>query len=96
MNKLAFAGGLHDPLAGLILCEVDYVDLSIVNGKILVENGQVIGLDTSDLIRKANQHAVSLIKRTEKRYDVCLSQPNWRRAYPYDVQGKRRNDLRIN
>jgi cytosine/adenosine deaminase-related metal-dependent hydrolase len=84
MNKLAFAGGLHDPLAALILCETDRVDLSIVNGKILVEKGQVIGLDTSELIRKANQHSRALMQRTEKRYDVSLSQPQWRRAYPYD------------
>ncbi len=83
-NILPYAGGIHDPLAALILCETDHVDLSIVNGKILVERGQVIGLDMPTLIRKANQHAKALVKRTEKRYGVCLSQPQWRRAYSYD------------
>ncbi len=83
-EKLSFAGGIHDPVAGLVLCEVDRVDLSIVNGRICVENGELIGVDTLSLVRRANQHARNLMHRTEKNSNVSISAPVWRRAYPYD------------
>ena len=83
-RKLPFAGGIHDPVAGLVLCEVDQVDLSIVNGKIRVANGKLIGVDVQPLVKQANAQAASLVSRTEKRYNVTLTTPVWRRAYPFD------------
>jgi 8-oxoguanine deaminase len=83
-RKLPFAGGIHDPVAGLVLCEVDQVDLSIVNGKIRVANGKLIGVDVQPLVKQANEHAASLVSRTEKRYNVSVTTPVWRRAYPFD------------
>ena len=43
LNKLAFAGGLHDPVAALVLCGSGQVDWSIVNGRIRVERGNWSG-----------------------------------------------------
>ncbi|NPV76097.1 MAG: amidohydrolase family protein [Anaerolineae bacterium] len=86
LRKLSFAGGIHDPVAALIFCEVDKVDLSIVNGKIRVANGELIGVDLPSLIQRGNELAVNLVKRTEKRFGVALTNPVWRRAYPYDAR----------
>jgi len=82
--KLPFAGGLHDPLAGLILCEVSGVDLSIINGKIRVMNGELVGVDLPALVKNGNQRAASLVSRTEKRYHTRISTGIWRRAFPFD------------
>ena len=82
-KKLSFTGGMHDPVAGLVLCETGQVDLNIVNGKIRVEDGHLVDLDLSKLIPKANQIAANLVQRTEKRYNISISQPSWRTAYPY-------------
>lgn len=83
-RKLPFAGGIHDPLAGLVLCDVDRIDLSMVNGRIRVWRGEVVGLDLESLIRRQNEMAVDLVDRVEKRYGISVTYPVWRRAYPYD------------
>jgi len=83
-RQLPFAGGVHDPLAGLVLCEVDNVDLSIVNGKIRVANGQLVGVDTAPLIEQGNKLGADLVRRMEKRYNTSVTAPVWRRAYPFD------------
>lgn len=84
-HKLPFAGGSHDPIAGLVLCDVDQVDLSIVNGKIRVSKGNLIGEDLPALISRANELGKELVSRTEKRFNVSLTTPVWRRAYPCDA-----------
>lgn len=82
-RQLALAGGLHDPLAGLVLCETGRVDLSIVNGQIVVAGGQLVNLDLPSLIDRHNQRARALVARAEKRHGVTLTALTWRRAYPY-------------
>lgn len=42
---MAFAGGLHDPVASLILCTPGYVDLSVINGEVVVRDGQLTTCD---------------------------------------------------
>jgi 8-oxoguanine deaminase len=82
-RQLAMSGGLHDPLAGLVLCETGRVALSIVNGRVLVSDGQLVGVDLRALIDRQNKLAEALLARCEKRYGVSLSTQAWRRAYPY-------------
>jgi cytosine/adenosine deaminase-related metal-dependent hydrolase len=84
-NRLPFAGGLHDPVAALVLCDAGTVDLNIVNGQIRARDGRLIGIDLPGLIKRQNELAGSLVGRTEKRYGVALGMPVWRRAYPYDA-----------
>ena len=85
LQRLPFAGGLHDPLAALVLCASGQVDLSMVNGKVLVEDGKLVGMDLAALIDRQNRTAAALVQRTEKRYGVDLSSLVWRRAYPFDA-----------
>lgn len=85
IRKLPFAGGVHDPIAGLVLCDVDHVDLSIVNGKIRVANGELLDEDLLALVQRSNELSGALVQRAEKRYNVSMTQPVWRRAYPYDL-----------
>lgn len=85
LNKLSFAGGLHDPVAALVLCASGQVDLSMVNGKLRVVDGQLVGVDLPALIKEQNRIAANLVQRTEKRYGVNLSEMVWRRAFPYDA-----------
>ncbi len=82
-RQLSLAGGLHDPLAGLVLCETGRVDLSIVNGQLVVAGGQLVNLDLPSLIDRHNRRARALVARAEKRHSVTLTALTWRRAYPY-------------
>ncbi|MBP7694542.1 MAG: amidohydrolase family protein, partial [Anaerolineales bacterium] len=82
-RQLSFSGGLHDPVAGLVLCETGRVDLSIVNGRIVVAGGQLVNLDLRALIERHNRLSRALVARAEKRHSVSLTTLAWRRAYPY-------------
>jgi 8-oxoguanine deaminase len=84
MNRLSFAGGLHDPLAALVLCATARVDLAIVNGRVRVEGGHLAGVDLPGLIERQNRLAAALVRRTERRYGVSLASRAWRRAVPYE------------
>ncbi len=82
-NRLEFAGGLHDPVAGLVFCDVGQVDLSIVNGTLRVQEGQLLGVDLPALIKELNHRSAELVARTEKRYHVNMTATVHRRSYPY-------------
>jgi 8-oxoguanine deaminase len=84
LNRLSFAGGLHDPVAALVMCEAGHVDFSMVNGVVRVLNGELQGIDLPALIDHHNRLSAGLVARTEKRYGITISTPPWRRAYPYD------------
>ncbi len=84
LNRLSFAGGLHDPVAALILCASGQVDWSIVNGRIRVQEGQLVGVDVPELIKRQNELAADLVRRAEKRSGRSLSTTSWRRAFPYE------------
>ena len=88
-QRLSFAGGVHDPLAGLVLCDTGYVDLSIVNGQIRVQDGRLVGVNIEELIQRLNKLSQDLIARVEKRYLVSLTSPVWRKAYPYEEASSR-------
>jgi hypothetical protein len=45
-SNVSLAGGLGDPVAALVLCTPGAVDLSVVNGEVVVSGGQ---LQTCDL-----------------------------------------------
>ena len=83
-DKLNFAGGVHDPVAGVVFCAPSGVDLTIVNGKIRVQVGKLVDVDVPDLVCKLNSHASKLVERVEKRYGIDLMAPVWRKSYPYD------------
>lgn len=64
LDTLSFSGGAcHDPLAALFLCSVPKVDLSIINGKIIVQDGNLLTLDLEKHIQKHNQIAVEMVRK---------------------------------
>ncbi len=55
IDDIYHAGGMSDPVAALLTCAPGQVWFSIINGKPVVEGGQIPGLDISALIKKHNQ-----------------------------------------
>ena len=41
LDTPAFAGALHDPAAALVLCQSQNVDLSVINGRVVVKRRRV-------------------------------------------------------
>ena len=62
LDAIGMAGALSDPLAALVFCQPAAVDLSIINGDIVVEDGQLLTADVRVLIEKHNQSAAELIR----------------------------------
>lgn len=62
VDDLAYAGAQSDPLAALVFCGDSHIaKYTIVNGRIVVDNGHVVGIDERRLTRKANEVAKRLL-----------------------------------
>ncbi len=53
LNQLQYAGAGHDPLAAVVFCQPFNVDLSIINGQVVVANG---ALQTVDMQQPLQRH----------------------------------------
>ena len=60
LNRIEFAGALHDPVAAVVLCGPGRVDHSWVGGQSLVRDGELVGVDKEALIDRHNQLARDL------------------------------------
>jgi len=61
LNRLEYAGAQHDPLAALVFCAPKGVDFSLVNGRVVVENGQLVTLELGPLLERHNRLSAHLI-----------------------------------
>jgi len=68
-DRLAAAGAQADPLAALLFCAPPQVDLSIINGRIVVEKGQLLGVDLPALVARHNELAQELLDRARRGGD---------------------------
>lgn len=61
LDKLDLAGGLHDPLAALVFCAPVNADYTVVGGRFIVKEGQMLTLDLPQHIEKHNRAAQRLL-----------------------------------
>lgn len=61
LNRLEFAGALHDPIAAIVFCATTKVDLTVVNGRVVVKDGQIQTLETGSLIETHNRLARGMV-----------------------------------
>ena len=63
LDTLALAGGaVHDPLAALVFCHPPQVDLSVINGRVRVQDQRLLEVDLPDLIQRHNAIARALVR----------------------------------
>ncbi len=62
LRQIAFAGALHDPLAALVFCAPSQVAHSVINGKQVVKDGQLLSLDLPLVIERHNRLAQQLVR----------------------------------
>lgn len=62
LNRMEYAGALHDPVAALLMCSPANVDFSWVHGRPVVSEGRLVGLDEDELIRRHNRVARRLVR----------------------------------
>jgi 8-oxoguanine deaminase len=62
MDQLPFAGAQHDPVAALIFCQPGNVDLSVINGRVVVRDGALVKTDLPVLVEQHNAIARRLLR----------------------------------
>jgi cytosine/adenosine deaminase-related metal-dependent hydrolase len=62
LDKLAYAGALHDPVSAAVFCAPQNVDISFVHGKMIIKDGVLLTLDTGKLVEKHNKAAARLLE----------------------------------
>lgn len=60
LDRLEYAGALHDPVAALVFCSPVQVDYNYVNGRAIVNEGRMQTLELEPLIESHNQAAARL------------------------------------
>jgi cytosine/adenosine deaminase-related metal-dependent hydrolase len=63
LDTLGFAGGaVHDPLAATVFCQPPAtVDFSVINGRLVVDEGRLLTLDLPPVIERHNEIARQLV-----------------------------------
>jgi 8-oxoguanine deaminase len=61
LDSLGFAGGaVHDPIGALMMCASAQVDALVINGRVRVQDGQLLGVDVRQLTARHNALALQL------------------------------------
>ena len=67
VDDLHHAGGQSDPVASLLTCAPGSVWLSVINGKTVVKNGIIEGIDIESLVTRHNEISTKMVERAEQR-----------------------------
>jgi len=62
LNQLAYAGALHDPVAATVFCAPQEVDLALVDGRVVVRDGEIVTLEMGPIIERHNTIARQLAR----------------------------------
>ena len=62
VDDIGFAGAQEDPLAALVFCAPSRVWLSIVDGRVLVRDGELTSVDVAVLSQRHNALARKLVR----------------------------------
>lgn len=65
LDKLEYAGGLHDPVAAIVFCAPTKVDYTIVGGKIIVKEGELVTIEVHRLVENHNLAARRLVNGSD-------------------------------
>lgn len=61
LDGIATAGALHDPLAALLFCQVPRARHTIVNGRVVVRDGELASVELGPLVERHNRLAAQLV-----------------------------------
>ena len=62
LNQVAFAGALHDPVAAFVFCQPQTIDLSVINGRIIVQDGRLTTIDLEPILGRHNQISAAMLR----------------------------------
>jgi cytosine/adenosine deaminase-related metal-dependent hydrolase len=63
VDDLTHAGALSDPVAALLTCTPPQVWLSVINGRVIVEEGQFLPFDLQPVVETHNRLSREMMQR---------------------------------
>jgi cytosine/adenosine deaminase-related metal-dependent hydrolase len=64
MHRLEYTGALSDPLAALIFSGINHtVDVTVVNGQIVVQDGRLVNVDEEQIIDEGHRISRAMLKK---------------------------------
>ena len=63
LGAIDYAGALHDPVAATVFCAPTRARLTVVHGRVVVEEGRVATVDMGPVVARHNRLAAALGKR---------------------------------
>ncbi len=60
LNQIAYAGGLADPVAAVVFCAPTRARHTVVGGRMIVEDGEIVTLDMAPVVTEHNRNAARL------------------------------------
>jgi len=74
MRRLGYAGALSDPLAAIVYAGFNHtVDHTIVNGRVVVDEGKLATADAAEIVAKANEASFRMLKAA----GISSRRPPW-------------------
>ncbi len=71
VHTLGYAGSLSDPLAALLFCGYAHeTEYTLINGKIVVDKGRVVGINEEKLVRDMNRISASLLGKAQRKESI--------------------------
>lgn len=67
LERVEFAGAWHDPVAALVFCTPPRVDWSVINGRVIVQEGQLKTVDLAPVLAQHNRIAKEMVERAVVR-----------------------------
>jgi len=62
LQQLPYSGALHDPVAAMVLCNPGQVNWSVINGRVVIEEGRLTTLDVQPHLRRHNEISRAMIR----------------------------------
>jgi 8-oxoguanine deaminase len=60
LHTIGYAGALHDPVAAILFCAPQSAKLTVINGKVIVRDGEVVTMDMKPVIETHNRCAFEM------------------------------------
>ena len=71
MDQIAYGGAMSDPLNALLYCGNNHrVDFSMVNGRVVVENGQLMTASEKEIVADANRVTARILSEVQKKTGI--------------------------
>lgn len=71
LDRIDFAGAMHDPVSAVLFCgSGQRADLTVVDGKVVVRGGRLVGVDEEKLFHRANEVSEKMVSAAETKQGV--------------------------